>query len=108
MRCANATSLKSDCPLTFLNFLRPRTLDERENSPDLIVRKGTAKSRHVALVTCWRVWLEAVFNNAEKLIICVVPGMTALIMRRRRQSSAWLALHPIRLTFQTLAVAAGT
>src|SRR3989454_84955 len=86
----------------------PVALDVRQDGPDFIVGELAAKTRHVALVARRRIGRhEPALRDAEEHAVRVMPGVAALIVRRRRQAAVGQAGTPVRLPFQLRAVAGG-
>ena len=87
----------------------PCALDEGKHGPDLRVGQYAVERRHVALVAFRGEWrLDPKPGKTKQLFVRVVPGVTGLVVRWRRQFSIGLAVTPIGLTFQfrTMAIRA--
>src|SRR5258706_4991793 len=89
-------------------FRLPVALNERENSPKVVVRELAAERRHVAFVAGRRVLGgHAILGNAKEHIVGVMPCVPALVMRRGRHAPAGKLLSPVRLAFELRAGANG-
>ena len=95
--------------LPLLVFIGPFASDKNENGVYIIIVQDIPESRHHRSVfgithggCC------TVFYNLKKLIICMMPGMAAAIMWRRRQHAVGVCLLPIRLPLKLSAMTGGT
>src|SRR5258708_20277527 len=109
-------SLSSSLLVTFLFGAclqnRPRSpmaFDIREHRPDFLVGQLAAERRHVAVIVLRRIRRDQpIFGDGEEPAVRMMPGVPALIVRRRRQASVGAARTPVRLAFELGPVAAGT
>lgn len=96
-----------DLVMTFTDVLWPCAIDERRNGNDFVVGQGAIIDRHVALVVLSSKPFEPEFRSFKKQLVRMMPCMTGLVVRRRRQPAVGLVVTSVGLAFEIVAVAAG-
>ena len=93
--------------MPFSDLLRPSALDEGQDGDDFPIREHAVIGGHIRRIA-WIIQqaLKSELRQPKQHGVVMVPGMSGLVMRRRRQFSVGPPSPPVRLAFQLSAVAA--
>ncbi len=105
---ASGVSAVRDAALVVCLSLRPGTLDVVEDSLDLGGGQSLPKAGHVTLVATANHRGGPIGDDCEELPVRMMPGVTGLVMRRRRKAAARARAAPVGLAFEFRAVTART
>ena len=87
--------------------LRPGALDVGEHGPDLCIAQHVCETGHIALVSAAHDGGRPFLDDAEQDIVGMVPCVAARVVRWRWQATGGEWRLPVRLSFESRAVAAG-
>ena len=85
----------------------PAVFDKGQHGPDLGVREHLLISWHGTAIARRGMVFAPVLDEFKQPLVGMVPGVAALIVRRRWQAAVRQAGTPVRLPFQLRAVAGG-
>ncbi len=92
-------------PLIGLKAHGPGTLDVCDDVVDFRLGKGSREGRHVAAIAGYSIGVDAVSDQFIQLLVGMLPGVAACIVRRRWEIAVLTRTIPVNLPFQMHAVA---